>query len=125
MSILGSTDRELRDPAPAAAPPDPGTVLVVDDEESIRTLAGMMLERSGYRPLTAAGGREAVEVIRSRPGEIDLVLLDLSMPVMDGAETLQAIRAIDARIAVLLSSGRPGDDDAGRGDRSVSFIQKP
>jgi CheY-like chemotaxis protein len=108
---------------PAAAG---GTVLIVDDEDGVRSVVRAMLERSGYRPLTAANGQEAFDVFRSRPGEVDLVLLDMTMPVMDGAETLAAIRSVRSDVPVLLSSGHSETDaPVDPADGTLAFIQKP
>ena len=81
-----------------------GTVLVVDDEESIRHVAGEILRYLGYTALTAPSGDSAVEQLRggARP---DVVLLDLIMPGMNGFQTLQAIRAIDPDVPVLITTG--------------------
>jgi len=81
-----------------------GTVLVVDDEESVREVAGEILRYLGYTALTAPSGDCAVEQLRggARP---DVVLLDLIMPGMNGFQTLQAIRAIDPDVPVLITTG--------------------
>jgi PAS domain S-box-containing protein len=82
-----------------------GTILVVDDEEAVRMVAASSLERFGYRVLMAANGIEAVEVFRKEAHQISLVLLDLTMPLLSGEETLQQLRSIRPDIPVLLSSG--------------------
>jgi len=71
----------------------PGTVLVVDDNADNRDLLARRLERDGYSVVTAAHGREALEIVRDR--EVDIVLLDVMMPIMDGYETLSALKADD------------------------------
>jgi PAS domain S-box-containing protein len=104
-----------------------GTVLVVDDEESVRNVARGMLEQMGFCVLTAADGREAVETYRARRDDIVCVLLDLTMPKMDGEETFRRIRLIDPSAVVLLSSGYSEQlavqQFVGRG--LAGFIQKP
>jgi two-component system cell cycle sensor histidine kinase/response regulator CckA len=80
------------------------TVLVVDDEAIVRKLAALALERRGFRVLVANHGQEALDVLRSNPG-ISLVILDLTMPVMTGEQTLPVIRAMYPEIPVILSSG--------------------
>jgi signal transduction histidine kinase/ActR/RegA family two-component response regulator len=81
-------------------------VLVVDDEETMRGMATAMLKRVlGYEVITAEDGRCAVEIIKNRKDEIGFIILDLTMPGMDGWETLEAIRAIRSDIPVILSSG--------------------
>ncbi|MDR3567366.1 MAG: PAS domain S-box protein [Syntrophobacteraceae bacterium] len=93
--------------APRSAPPGEGAgfVLVVDDDCALRNLAAKMLGRLGRRVLTAAGGLEAIEVLRARESETRLVLLDLTMPGMNGWETLAGLRALRPDIAVILASG--------------------
>jgi PAS domain S-box-containing protein len=104
-----------------------GQVLLVDDEEIIRTLGSRMLERLGYRVVTAAGGLEAEETLAKRGGEIDLVILDLVMPGMNGAQTFTRLRKLRPDLPVLLASGYDLEDQAeeliGRG--AVGFIKKP
>jgi len=81
-----------------------GTVLVVDDEDSVRQVAEEILRYLGYTALTAPSGDCAVELLRggARP---DVVLLDLIMPGMNGFQTLQAIRSIDPDVPVLITTG--------------------
>ena len=66
-----------------------GTILLVDDEAPVRTVAARMLERCGYQVLLAADGYEAVEQFRAHSKEIACVLLDLAMPRMDGEGVLE------------------------------------
>jgi PAS domain S-box-containing protein len=103
--------------APGAAPQEPilhdsglsvgrgQTVLVVDDEESIRRLAQKTLSHFGYRVLTAANGAEALALFASHRPEIAVVITDLMMPVMDGPATISALRQIDARLPIIVSTG--------------------
>ncbi len=106
--------------APAARPPasptSPGTVrgpsrmvLVVEDEEALRRSVARMLQHLGHRVMTAADGIEAVDLFRRHSAEVDIVLLDVSMPRQSGAETFDALRAISPTVKVLLSSGYHGD----------------
>jgi two-component system cell cycle sensor histidine kinase/response regulator CckA len=81
------------------------TVLLVDDDESIRTFASAVLRRFGYRVLTGASGEEALEVIGRTEGEIALVILDLGMPGMGGHKCLQEIRKTNPPAKVLIASG--------------------
>jgi two-component system cell cycle sensor histidine kinase/response regulator CckA len=80
-------------------------VLVVDDERALRQAIRLLLESEGHLVLEAANGVEALRIFRERSADVDLVLLDLQMPEMDGEETLAALRAIKPTIRVLLSSG--------------------
>jgi DNA-binding response OmpR family regulator len=78
------------------------TILVVDDEESIRFLYREELEEEGYRVITAADGEEALrKVRRDKP---DLITLDIRMPGMDGIEVLHRIREMDKEIPVIMST---------------------
>jgi PAS domain S-box-containing protein len=120
--------------ASAAPPPQPaldltgqGTILIVDDEEIVRHTARHTLRRYGYETLTAADGAEAVEIYRSRPGGISAVLLDLTMPVMGGEETLRQLQRLDPAVRVLLTSGYNEVEAVQRfaGKGLAGFIQKP
>ncbi len=82
-----------------------GTVLVVDDEASVLKTTSRMIERMGFKILTAADGQEAVEVFRKHADEITCVLIDLTMPRMDGAEACLEIQRIRRNAVVVLSSG--------------------
>ena len=113
---------------PAAAPGrGSGTVLVVDDEETIRTLARQMLEHAGFSVLTAGGGREAIRLFREHQHEVSCVLLDLTMPDLDGAETFRELRHICPDVRVILSSGYSEEAATERfaGQGLAGFIQKP
>jgi len=103
------------------------TVLVVDDEEAVRQAVTSILDSAGYLVLLASNGLEALEMFLEASDHIDLVLLDMTMPVMDGEETLLALRAVDPDVRVLLTSGYMEADTLGRfGDvGQVDFIQKP
>ncbi len=104
-----------------------GTVLVVDDEETIRVTAAAMLEDAGFTVLTAEDGAAGVEMFRQRHDEIRAVLLDMTMPRMGGEEAFRHMRQIDPDVKVVLSSGYNEQDAtshfAGKG--LAGFIQKP
>jgi CheY-like chemotaxis protein len=104
-----------------------GTVLVVDDEETVRAVATATLERHGYRVMTATNGVEALEVFGRSPNEISVVVLDMTMPLMGGEETLGKLKAMRADIPVLLSSGYNEPDVMRRftGQGLAGFIGKP
>ncbi|GDX82975.1 hypothetical protein LBMAG42_47860 [Deltaproteobacteria bacterium] len=104
-----------------------GTVLVVDDEPSVREFARAALEFGGYRVVEAADGRLGVDAFRALAGEIDVVLLDLTMPRMSGEEALSEMRKIRPATRVILSSGYNEVEATRRlvGRASVEFIQKP
>ena len=102
-------------------------MLVVDDEETVRTVAKGMLQTAGFDVLTTTDGREAVEVFREHADEITLVLLDMTMPYMSGEETFREIRRIKSDAPVILSSGYDEQEVTNRfaGKGLAGFIQKP
>ena len=104
-----------------------GTVLVVDDEEVVRTTVSRFAERMGLRAITADGGPEAIKVFAAQGDGIDLVLLDMTMPGMDGRETLVELRAIRPDVPVLLSSGYSEEEALSvfEEDQLSGFLQKP
>ncbi len=104
-----------------------GTVLVVDDEEPVLELTQEFLQRAGFRVLTAATGRAAVDWIRGDAERIDAVVLDLTMPDVDGEETFRAIRRIRPGIPIVLASGYDREHGARRlASEDVSgFVAKP
>ncbi len=87
------------------------TVLIVDDEKVILNSLGKLLRVKGYEVITALGGREAVDIYTERGGEIDLVLLDLIMPEMDGRDVLRAIQELDPDVKVILVTGYVAGND--------------
>ena len=103
------------------------TILLVDDEEMIIAVGQAMLEQLGYHIIAVQSGREAVETVRRLGQEIDLVILDMIMPHMDGGKTFDCIREIYPEMPVLLSSGYAingkAEEIMQRGCNG--FIQKP
>ena len=104
-----------------------GTILLVDDEESLLALGARMLEHLGFTVLTASNGMQAVQCFRDRGKEIDLVLMDLTMPHMDGAEAFGALRRLSPDVRVVLTSGYSHEDVAARfaGKGLDGVLQKP
>ena len=104
-----------------------GTVLVVDDEAPVRCIARRMMEAMGFTVLTAADGRECVQIFRSEGERIRLVLLDMTMPHLDGKETFRELRRLQDNVKVILSSGYSEhtitSQFAGKG--LSGYIQKP
>ncbi len=113
-------------PEPAASCAG-GLVLVVDDEESVRTMTRMMLERSGYTVISAADGREGVAMFREHHAQLRAVILDMTMPHMNGEEAFGEIRRLDASVPVILASGYNQQDATNRfsGKGLAGFLQKP
>ncbi len=104
-----------------------GTLLLVDDEASIRDIGKTMLEKAGYTVITSSDGREALDIFRKRHKEIDCVILDLTMPHMDGEETFREMRRVQNDVRVVISSGYNRQDVTRRfiGKGLAGFIQKP
>jgi PAS domain S-box-containing protein len=92
-------------PSPPSVDIRGGTVLVVEDEPIVRGVAQALLSRSGYTVLTAPDGASALNVLRENPVGIGLILLDMTMPGMTNGEVVQAIRALDPTVPILLNSG--------------------
>ncbi len=122
----------IRPVEPAAGEPDPdipiqGAVLLAEDEEKVRNTCKAMLERIGFHVFAAADGAEAVEIFRVYDKEIVCVLCDLTMPRMNGWETLRAIDEIRPGAPVILASGYE-EEEVMSGDHPVlprAFLHKP
>ncbi len=111
---------------PAEAWTGSGTVLVVDDEETVRNVATRLLDFLGFQTVTATNGSEAVDLFPTL-GALRFVFLDLTMPHMDGQQTLRELRKLQPDLRVLIMSGYSAQDVAARfaNDPFVDFIQKP
>ena len=104
-----------------------GTVLVIDDEEIVRRTAQATLKRFGYEVVVAEDGRQGLDAFRRLADRVDVVLLDMTMPVMSGEETFRKLRGIRPDIKVILSSGY-NEAEAIRnfsGKGLAGFVQKP
>jgi PAS domain S-box-containing protein len=121
-------------PAGAAVPAAAGggrapkrTILAVDDESTVLALARDILEMHGYRVLTARNGEEALRVFQDQAATIDLVLLDLTMPVMGGQECFKRMKEIHPRVRVLISSGFSAESTASEmlSEGALAYVQKP
>ncbi len=104
-----------------------GAVLLVDDQEPIRHMSEMMLERLGIPVIPASSGQEAVAVLEDQADRIRLVISDLSMPDMDGWETLAALRKIRPGIPAILMSGYDQSQimTGDHAEQPQAFLQKP
>ncbi len=111
------------------AEPQPGweTVLVVEDQQSVRGFVRNLLKLNGYRVLEAADGTEALRICRQHPGEIQLLVTDLVMPGMSGRELAERLRSEQAEVKVLYMSGYTDDSvvHAGGAQAGMAFLQKP
>jgi DNA-binding NtrC family response regulator len=101
--------------------------LVIDDEAGVRTLAQRMLERMSFEVLEAPDGRAGVDLFRANADQICLVLLDMTMPHMDGAATFRELRRIREDVQVILMSGYNEQSamSAFAGVEPAAFVQKP
>lgn len=102
-------------------------VLIVDDEETPRSLAWRIVRGLGYQAHTARDGREALRYLRQHPGEVRLVLADLVMPYMDGGELAERARDLQPRLPVVLMSTKPEGDAAAlvAAYPELPFLEKP
>jgi PAS domain S-box-containing protein len=113
-------------PASAVLGQGEGTVLFVDDEEPVRTVARRALEHHGYRVLLAESGQQAIETLREHP-EVIAIVLDLAMPDMTGDQAAPLIREIDPTVPIILSSGYAEREARSKfGEVGLAgFLQKP
>jgi PAS domain S-box-containing protein len=115
-------------PSPPSLNVRGGTVLVVEDEPVVCAVAQALLSRSGYTVLTAPDGASALNILRDHPAGIGLILLDMTMPGMTTDDIVQAIRALDPKVPILLNSGYTSNDTVKRmlAEGTVQgFLPKP
>jgi two-component system cell cycle sensor histidine kinase/response regulator CckA len=115
-------------PATPLAPPRPGaTILIAEDESVVLATADALLRHHGYKTVLAADGHEAVHQFRAQPRGFSAVLLDLTMPGLDGAEVLRVMRALNPEVRVLVMSGYSEQDIFSRlrGQGEVPVMRKP
>jgi len=103
------------------------TVLLVDDEESLRNIGSALLKAMGFSVITAANGRKALDIYRARGAEIHMILLDLIMPEMGGIDTYYEFRKMSADVPIVICSGYgvEGIADNINADKYFGTIQKP
>lgn len=122
---------EKRTPAVSEATPaatyrsTPATVLVAEDEPAVRRLVRQVLEGGGYRVLEASDGAMAVRTFSEQPDDVDLALLDLSMPHATGLEALAKMREIRPDLRAVIMSGHPTRDGVGEWPDGVPLLKKP
>src|SRR5262249_30017311 len=125
---------EARETAPVPAPPAPGraeahggTLLLVEDEASVRAIAREMLVASGYTVLEAANGPEALALAERSTATIDLMIADVVMPGMSGGELTEKLRTTRPRLRVLYTSGHTDEavDQHGVSRAHSTFLRKP
>ncbi|MCC6464681.1 MAG: response regulator [Planctomycetes bacterium] len=117
LPLLASPAEQARQ-AESAPVPGKGTVLFVDDEPFVRDLASHMLTQLGYKVLVAESGRVAVDIYRRDGERIDVVMLDMMMPGLNGVDTLRELVALDPSVRVLFESG-------GTLDRGMEGLDSP
>ena len=104
-----------------------GRVLVVDDERTVRDVASEVLARAGFSVDVAIDGVEAVALVRANPGGFSFILIDLTMPRMNGADAIAGMRAIGCDAPIIVMSGFDRDEMMGklRGSKIAGFVSKP
>ncbi len=104
-----------------------GTILLVDDEETILNVGGEMLRELGFEVITACNGRDALNVYQANRQKISCVILDLTMPHLDGEQTFRELRRLDPMLKVIMTSGYNEQEISQKftGKGLAGFIQKP
>lgn len=123
---LSSTDRVQHEKSQRVVM-GTGNILIVDDEPVVRMTAKLMLEKLGYTVLEAENGREGIEMYERHQQTVQLVLLDMLMPVMDGTECFQRLKELDPEVKVVISSGFTRDADLHllKEQGLCDFVRKP
>jgi len=103
------------------------TILIIDDEEEILKVTAEMLKSLGYKVIIANDGKEAIEIYQKNKKDIQLVILDIIMPGMNGKEVYETLRTIDPKIKVIISSGYSFNNQINEilKQKCAAFIQKP
>jgi PAS domain S-box-containing protein len=101
------------------------TILVVDDDNGVRTVAARVLSARGYRVMTAVNGADGVRLFEQNQSVLSLVLMDVTMPEMNGFDALKHIRATGSRVPILLSSGYELDTGALPPEEFSGILEKP
>ncbi len=130
-AVARVTTWRLQAPLPAPAPPPRAddrlvgikTVLIADDDPSVRQMLGRLLESERYRVLGASTGREAIEVFRATTP--DLVLLDLNLPGKDGWEAFHMIDTLNPMIPVIIITARPSQYEQATRMGADALMEKP
>ncbi len=125
--VLEAGQKQVEEVAELTPPGGKETVLLVDDEESVRTLAHRTLSVAGYTVMVASDGAEALDVYNKSGKDIDLVILDLMMPKMGGAQCLNELLKVDPAAKVIIASGHSGEGGRDEYIRfgAKDFVEKP
>jgi len=127
-ALLGEgREDDLQKEQSAPEPASRGTILLVDDEQAVRKVAGEILRKLHFDVLAVDTGEEALQLFREHREDIVLVILDIVMPAMGGSEVFRELRGLDPKVKVLLCSGYSiqGEADQLIGTGASGFIQKP
>lgn len=127
LPMSGKIEKKARPIPESEASGGRETILIVDDEEVVRNLGQEVLNTKGYSVLLASNGLEAIEQYEKQEGKIDLVILDMIMPKIDGVETYKRLKRLNPSLKILISSGYSHDshDYAVFQNGIEGFIQKP
>ncbi len=121
-----AADKAVAPPELATNQQGTGTILVVDDEDSVLRMAESVLDEAGYDVLSASNGREALDIYEENSGCIDAVVLDMTMPVMGGEETMEHFAERWPGATIIATSGYDVEEAERRlGARPAGFLQKP
>ena len=115
-------------PAPPAGDAHGETILLIEDEESVRRLATRILQRSGYTVIAAPDGRAAIDICRGYSGAIDLVMTDVVMPGLNGPDVVARLQRLRPGLRTLFVSGYTRDaimEQGGFISSDVAFLEKP
>jgi len=109
-----------------AAPPRPRSrVLIVDDEQVVRRALQRILERDGHQVTLAERGQEAIDLYAARWRDLDVVVLDVTMPDIDGREVLRRMREVNPDVRAVLSSGYTVESDPSLSIAGTWVLEKP
>jgi two-component system cell cycle sensor histidine kinase/response regulator CckA len=122
QTVLASGEPVLAPPAGSGQ-----TVLVVDDEDSVRRVLRATLDRSGYKVLQAANGREALDIYASSGASIAVVVIDMTMPVLGGLPTMRELVKMNPDVRIIAASGIHDNEATARsiGSQVTAFLAKP
>ncbi|MHC4883771.1 MAG: ATP-binding protein [Planctomycetota bacterium] len=127
LPLLQEGSDETTADVEAVLPKGKGCILIIDDEEPVAEMAGTMLKALGYGVTIATSGREGISIYERAHDQVDLILLDMVMPDLNGQETCQQLRTINPEVRILISSGHnlTNTDWSFTEADSLGFIQKP
>ena len=120
-------DLEKQEEAPGTARGGSETILLVEDDESLRKLVQIVLEQNGYKILEAINGEDALRVAEAYDGPIDMIITDVVMPRVGGRELINRLQPVYPDIKVIFMSGHTDSTIAHHGllETGINFIQKP